>query len=142
MEIFVGASAYRTMGLLHEDENQIYGSSYSLTSGEPILRVWDVAGGAFLRVDYTGGPQFWLDRKREVLWADWPETSSLEDTCSYLLGPVLGYLLRLRGVTCLHASAVAFDNSCVAFVGTAGGGKSSTPAAFSPHGHRVVSDDV
>src|SRR5260370_17115886 len=97
-----------------------------------MLRVWYVAAGAFLRVDYTGGPQCWLDRKREVLWADWPETSSLEDTCSYLLGPVLGYLLRLRGVTCLHASAVAFDNSCVAFVGTAGLGKTTTAAAFAP----------
>ena len=142
IELLLGASPYRTMGLLPEDEKQIYRSSYSLPSGEPILRVWDVAAGAFLRVDYTGGPQFWLDRKREVLWADWPETSSLEDTCSYLLGPVLGYLLRLRGVTCLHASAVAFDNSCVAFVGTAGSGKSTTAAAFARQGHGVISDDV
>src|SRR5260370_30015911 len=142
IELLLAASPYRTMALLPEDEKQIYRSSYSLPSGEPILRVWDVAAGAFLRVDYTGGPQFWLDRKREVLWADWPETSSLEDTCSYLLGPVLGYLLRLRGVTCLHASAVAFDNSCVAFVGTAGSGKPTTAAAFPRPGHRGISDDI
>src|SRR5258707_14625811 len=130
------------MGLLPEDEKQIYRSSYSLPSGEPILRVWEVAAGAFLRVEYTGGPQFWLDRKREVLWADWPETSSLEDTCSYLLGPVLGYLLRLRGVTCLHASAVAFDNSCVAFVGTAGSRKNTPAAAFSRRGPGAAFGDV
>src|SRR5260370_29472794 len=107
-----------------------------------MLRVWYVAAGAFLRVDYTGGPQFWLDRKREVLWADWPETSSLEDTCSYLLGPVLGYLLRLRGVTCLHASAVAFDNSCVAFVGTAGPRRNTTPPFFVPHSSVGISDPM
>jgi hypothetical protein len=142
IEVLLDVSPDRNLTLLPDDEEQIYSSSYSLPTGEPTLRVWNVAKGAFLRFDFTNGPQFWLDRKRESLWAIWPETSSLEDTCSYLLGPVLGYLLRLRGVTCLHASAVAFNDSSVAFVGAAGSGKSTTAAAFAKQGYGVISDDI
>jgi hypothetical protein len=142
IEVLLDVSPDRNLRLLPDDEEQIYSSSYSLPTGEPTLRVWNVAKGAFLRFDFTNGPQFWLDRKGESLWAIWPETSSLEDTCSYLLGPVLGYVLRLRGVTCLHASAVAFNDSSVAFVGAAGSGKSTTAAAFAKQGYGVISDDI
>jgi hypothetical protein len=101
-----------------------------------------VAGGEYLRIAYPDGTQFWLDRKRKELWAVWPGTSSLEDTASYLLGPILGLLLRLRGVTCLHASAVAFQDRSVAFVGSQGTGKSTTAAALARQGYGVLSDDI
>jgi len=51
-------------------------------------------------------------------------------------------LLRLRGVTCLHASAVAFGEQAVAFVGSEGAGKSTTAAALALRGHAILSDDV
>jgi hypothetical protein len=51
-------------------------------------------------------------------------------------------MLRLRGIVCLHASAVAFDDHCVAFVGSAGAGKSTTAAAFAKLGRSIVSDDI
>jgi hypothetical protein len=101
-----------------------------------------VAKGEFLRIAYSDGTQFWIDRKRESVWAVWPSILSLEDTASYLLGPILGLLLRLRGVTCLHASAVAFDDRSVAFVGPEGAGKSTTAAAFAQRGYGVLSDDI
>ncbi|MGB0034422.1 MAG: hypothetical protein WBP79_02995 [Candidatus Acidiferrales bacterium] len=91
---------------------------------------------------YYDGVQFWLDRAGTNLWALWPETSSLEDVATYLAGPVLGVLLRLRGVTCLHASAVAFGDRAVAFVGSEGAGKSTTAAAMAQRGYAVLSDDV
>src|SRR5260370_6266608 len=86
--------------------------------------------------------QFWLDQKRENLWATWPDTLSLEHAASYLFGPILGLLRRLRGVTCLHASAVAFNERSIAFVGPAGVGKSTTAAAFARQGYGVLSDDI
>ena len=76
------------------------------------------------------------------VWATWPENLAIEDTATYLVGPVLGLLLRLRGVTCLHASAVAFGEKAVAFVGSEGAGKSTTAAALARRGHAVLSDDV
>ena len=122
-------------------ETLTYVSPYTTDSGEPALRVWRIAED-FLRLDYFDGMQFWLDRNGSTIWADWPDTLFVEDAATYLLGPVLGIVLRMRGVTCLHASAVAFGNSVAAFVGSAGFGKSTTAAALARHGHSVVSDDI
>ena len=72
----------------------------------------------------------------------WPEALSLEDVATYILGPVFGLLLRLRGIPCLHASAVTFDGCVVAFAGTEGAGKSTTAAALAGRGHAVISDDI
>ena len=111
-------------------------------AGEPALRIWEFADGAFLHLAYYDGMKFWLDRQGTKIWCTWQDTSSLEDAATYLLGPVLGLLLRLRGLTCLHASAVAFGDRAVAFVGEEGAGKSTTAAAFARRGHAVISDDI
>lgn len=117
-------------------------SSILTETGEPALRIWEVANGSLLRMDYIDGTKFWLDRGGKAVWAVWPDSSSLQDTATYLLGPVLGYLLRMRGVTCLHASAVALGNVAMAFVGVEGAGKSTTAAALARRGHAVISDDI
>jgi hypothetical protein len=119
-----------------------YASTDLAEGGEPGLRIWDVDDGAFLRIIYIDGTEFWLDRQLARLWAHWPEKCSLEDTLSYFLGPVLGLVLRLRGVICLHASAVSIDDRCAVFVGSEGSGKSTTAAAFAREGFAVLSDDI
>jgi hypothetical protein len=73
---------------------------------------------------------------------DWPENYAFEDATTYLLGPVLGFILRLRGITCLHASAIAVGGQAIAVVGFPGAGKSTTAAAFARCGYCVLSDDV
>jgi hypothetical protein len=55
---------------------------------------------------------------------------------------VLGFLLRLRGVTCLHASAIAIDGVAIALAGPAGAGKSTAAAQFASMGYPVLSDDI
>jgi hypothetical protein len=120
----------------------IYVSSYTDAAGEPALRAWETPDGATVHLAYSDATEFWLDRKGTAIWAVWPERSTLENALSYLLGPVLGLMLRLRGIVCLHASAVAFDDDCVAFVGKAGAGKSTTAAAFAKLGRGIVSDDI
>lgn len=123
-------------------EQLVYTSRYVNESGEPSHRAWRVGDGSFLRLSYSNGMQFWLNNQGSEVWADWPETSSIQDTASYLLGPVLGVLLRLRGTVCIHASAVAVANRVVAFVGPAGAGKSTTAAIFARRGCAVLSDDI
>jgi hypothetical protein len=83
-----------------------------------------------------------VERQGRAIWADWPENYTLEDACTYLLGPVMGFVLRLRGTTCLHASAVVLGDEAIAFVGLAGAGKSTLAAAFARKGFPVLSDDV
>jgi len=123
-------------------EELTYESPYKDDSGNPGLQIWKSPDHRYLRLAYFDGTQFWLERAGKEIWATWPEASTLEDACSYLLGPVLGLALRLRGVTCLHASAVALNHEAVAFVGMEGAGKSTTAAAFAREGHGVLSDDV
>jgi hypothetical protein len=119
-----------------------YISAYKDEAGNPALKMWKIGSGNFSRLAYSDGTQFWLDRQGSEVWATWPENLMIEDTATYLLGPVLGLLLRLRGVTCLHASAVAFGEKAVAFVGSEGAGKSTTAAALARRGHAILSDDV
>jgi hypothetical protein len=91
---------------------------------------------------YSDGTEFIVDRSGGDVWARWTGESTLADTATYLLGPILGFVLRLRGVTSLHASAVEIDGRAVAFVGPPYAGKSTTAAAFARLGHRILSDDV
>ena len=67
---------------------------------------------------------------------------TLEDTATYLLGPVLRFVLGLRGVVSLHACAIEIDGRAERTAGPAGAGKSTTAAAFARRGAAVLSDDV
>ena len=142
VELHLGVRPYPDEENSRRSEELTYVSADANEAGEPALRISRVEQGAFVRLAYEDGTQFWLDGKRENIWATWPPASSIENAASYLLGPVLGLLLRLRGVTCLHASAVAFGDRSVAFVGSAGAGKSTTAAAFAKQGFGVLSDDI
>ena len=142
VEFHLGISPSSKTGIPTDSEDLTYTSSYTDQSGNPALRIWKTADGRFLRLAYYDGIQFWLGREGKSLWAVWPAASTLEDTTSYLLGPVFGILLRLRGVTCLHASAVSIENRSVVFMGAEGSGKSTTAAAFARQGFGVISDDV
>ena len=142
VKVRLGVSPSSSGAILLGPEELVFSSSYTDASGDPALRIWKVAGGDFLRLAYFDGTEFWLEREGAQVWASWPVNLTIEDTVTYLLGPVLGLLLRLRGVTCLHASAVAFGEQAVALVGSEGAGKSTTAAALARRGHAILSDDV
>jgi hypothetical protein len=142
VEFHLGISPDSKREIPADSEDLTYTSSYTDESGNPALRIWKSADGRFLHLAYYDGVQFWLEREGKSLWAVWPAASTLEDAASYLLGPVFGLLLRLRGVTCLHASAVSIENRSVVFVGAEGAGKSTTAAALAREGFGVISDDV
>lgn len=142
LRVRLGVSPYSACDIPSGPEVLTYESSYTDGSGNPALRIWRTRDGDYLHLVYYDGTQFWLQHTGKEIWAIWPEASTLEDASSYLLGPVFGMLLRLRGVTCLHASAVALNGHGVAFVGAEGAGKSTTAAAFAREGDGVLSDDV
>ncbi len=91
---------------------------------------------------YADGTRFWLSPDGREIWSRWPEPATLADTETYFVGPVLGFSLRLRGVLCLHASAVVIDGVAVALAGGSNAGKSTTAAAFAQAGYEVLSDDL
>jgi len=119
-----------------------YTSPHDGADGQPNLRVGLLPGGEYFAFFYGDGVRFAVERGGREVWADWPEHYSLEDACTYLIGPVIGFVLRLRGVTCLHASAIAVGEQAIALVGFPGAGKSTTAAAFAHCGYSVIADDV
>jgi hypothetical protein len=98
--------------------------------------------GTYFRLRYADGTEFVIDDAARHIAATWQSPCTLEDAATYLLGPVMGFVLRRRGRTCLHGSAVAIADRAVAFIGAPYSGKSTLAAAFSQCGHFVLTDDV
>ena len=119
-----------------------YVADYKSECGEPALRVFRLLDGKYYGFYYADHTQFVVDRSGSEVWADWSAPLTLEDTATYLLGPVLGFVMLLRGIVCLHASAIAIGNEAIALVGPAGSGKSTTAAAFAERGYSVLAEDV
>lgn len=109
-------------------------------AGTPALQVWRT--GSHYRLKYADGTQFIIDTNGRRVRVIVAAGSTLEDAATYLLGPVIGFAMRLRGTTCLHASVVVVGGEAVAIAGPAGAGKSTTAACFSMMGHAVLSDDI
>jgi hypothetical protein len=104
------------------------------------LVVHEFAEGFVLR--YADGTEFHISRDGGEVWATWAPSSTLADTETYLVGPVLGFAQRLMGVLCLHASAVVVDGVAIALCGPAYAGKSTTAGAFAAAGYSVLADDM
>ena len=112
---------------LHDaTQTETYVADYKDECGNPVLRVFRVLEGRYYRFNYADRTEFLVDREGAEIWAQWPEPLTLEDAATYLLGPVMGFVMLLRGVVCLHASAIAIGDEAIALVGPAGSGKSTT----------------
>jgi hypothetical protein len=109
--------------------------------GEPQLCVWTGSTGAH-RFRYSDGTEFIVNATATHVSMSWHKPLTPEDAAVYLLGPVLGFVMRVRGIVPLHASAVATDRGAVVFLGEAGCGKSTTAAACATLGYSVLSDDL
>ena len=76
------------------------------------------------------------------VWCTWPPGATFEDAATYLTGPVLGFLLRLRGALAFHASAVQLEGGAFVLVGPHGAGKSTAATALGRRGCPIITDDV
>ncbi|MFQ3580795.1 hypothetical protein J8C06_03840 [Chloracidobacterium validum] len=91
---------------------------------------------------YQVGTTFTYKRRARQLTASWSKPQTFEDTCTYLIGPILGFLLQLQHRVCLHASVVALGRSTLAFVGPNGAGKSTLAAVLVERGAQLITEDV
>jgi hypothetical protein len=118
-----------------------YTSEWREADGRPGLQIYRLPAGDFWW-RYGYGVDFLLDRAGARIEASWSVPATAEDASFYLLGPILGFVRRLRGATCLHGSAVALDGRAVILVGASGAGKSTTAAALARRGWAMLTDDV
>jgi hypothetical protein len=110
--------------------------------GAPVLVARRLLSRRYYRLTYSDGIDFVIDQQATAIWVDWPLSASIHDVPSYLLGPVIGIVLRLRGVTSLHASAVEWNGSAIMFAGPQGSGKSTIAGALAAEHWAVLSDDT
>ena len=113
-----------------------------LLPGDATFTVSEYQRGHFFQLAYGDGTRFVIDRNATRVWGEAGPGLAHEDVCVYLLGPVMGFVLRQRGLTCLHASALSVHGRAIALVGEAGTGKSTTAAALALRGWPVLCEDV
>jgi hypothetical protein len=118
-----------------------YVSPTSNDDGQPVVRVGKL-GDHFFCFFYDSGARFAVTRDGREIWADGPEDYAVEDLATYLVGPVMGFVLRLLGILPLHACAIAVEDRAIALVGSQGAGKSTSAAAFAKMGFAILSEDV
>jgi len=140
--VTMGAFPEEIAGIIDSPAKRYYHEAGYNNTDPPHLIVNTLADGKYFHFRYGVGVQFVCDRQATVVWGWWWEHLSLTDASLYLLGPIIGFLLRLRGITCLHASSVIVDGLALAIAGPSGTGKSSLAAAFAAAGYPILTDDV
>jgi hypothetical protein len=88
-----------------------------------------------------GVATFLIRQNSEIVVDPSPETSMEQLSRSIMFSAMIG-ILRQRGLFILHGSAIALDGHAILFLGHSGQGKSTTAAAFSHLGCRVLTDDI
>ena len=134
---------------LPADWRNLYQSPSQTFWNCPFLEVWQHETGLHLRHSNNSGEKvtresvdFSMSCIGETIDISWTPAMPFQDIVAYLLGPVLGCILRLRGVTCLHAAVVAIEQKAIAIIGSKGAGKSTTAAFFVQQGYKFLTDDI
>jgi energy-coupling factor transporter ATP-binding protein EcfA2 len=96
----------------------------------------------FFELAYGDAARFLVDGGAKRLWGTCLAPLTLEDLGTYLLGPVLGFVLRRRGAIALHASSVCLSGQAVVLCGPSESGKSTTAAALALRGVPVIAEDI
>ena len=105
----------------------------------PSSLVWQARPGAFL-LHGEGVARYLVTGGRDVLIEP---LSADDDTAALcLLNTPFAALLQQRGVTTLHAAAVATASGAVLLMGVSGIGKSSLAAALVERGYPLLTDDL
>lgn len=129
--------------------SNLYQSPSKTQDDRPFLEVWQDATALHLRHSNDAGENgrgesvdFSMSLAGEAIDIAWTAGMPFQDIVAYLLGPVLGNVLRLRGITCLHAAAIAIEQKAIAIIGSKGAGKSTTATFFVQQGHKLLTDDI
>jgi hypothetical protein len=99
-------------------------------------------GGCGFHFSYADGTAVWIDTAGTHVWCSRAPGATIEDLATYLIGPILGFVLRRRGYVSLHASAVQTGPGATIMVGPHGAGKSTIAAALAVRGCPLITDDV
>jgi len=111
-------------------------------TADPLLRFFTYGEEEFFEFAYADESKFLLDAAGTRVWASCAPPLVIEDLLTYFVGPVLGFLLRRRGMIPLHACTMELEGSVIALCGPGGAGKSTTAAALALRGIPILCEDV
>jgi len=83
-----------------------------------------------------------FDKCKQTAWIIYDGNETEGNLDSYFVGVIMGCIIRLQGMICLHGSAVNIAGKAAVFLGSKRSGKSTTAAAFSQMGFNVLADDI
>jgi hypothetical protein len=124
------------------DEPRLLAFSSPAGRTSPLLEVWPLPASGGYRLRFDSRIDFEVERSGQRLTVAREPGTTADDVGAFLLGPVMGLVLRLRGLACLHASAVAIKDQAIALMAPPGYGKSTLAAAFAAGGSPVLTDDI
>lgn len=113
-----------------------------------IQRIWSVPQNKgedlqlFYRSPTPGAADFLIEPAHRKIECRWAAPATLQDVTTLLVGTVFNYVLRVRGIVCLHACVINIGSKAVAIIGDKGAGKSTTAAVFARSGYPILSDDI
>ena len=109
---------------------------------DPGVVVTAMGAMEFFELCYSDGARFVVNGSTTQMWAEWVAPLTVEDFATYFLGPVMGFVLRRRGLTAMHASSVCIGGHAITLSGEAHAGKSTTAAALALRGVPVLCEDI
>ena len=111
-------------------------------TGKAGLKIYRSSRDGSFTLRYAEGVEFRIDALGRSVYARFATHSCLADMTSFLTGPVLGFILRMRGVVALHANAIDVGKRAIVLVGDALAGKSTTAVMFARMGCKILTEDV
>jgi hypothetical protein len=111
-------------------------------AGDPAYTFSVRGESEFFELIYSDGVEVVINGVANRIWAGYPPSLTIDDLAVYLRGPIMGFVLRRRGVISLHASALSCPEGAVVLCGESAVGKSTTAAALALKGLSVLSDDI
>ncbi len=111
-------------------------------SADPAFSLSARGADHFFELTYSDGTRFVVDAETRRLCGTWLPPLTIEDLSTYLLGPVMGFILRQRNTLSLHASTASIGGQAVVLCGESEAGKSMTAAALALRGIPVLAEDV
>ncbi|MEO8392846.1 MAG: hypothetical protein ABI700_07625 [Chloroflexota bacterium] len=109
---------------------------------QTVIRGWRTPSGILIVYTSNGEPTSILIDSSGNMRVSLAPSLPLENFSPIIYGTAFSAFLYFKGLTCLHASAVALADQAVLCVGASGIGKSTLAASLAERGLQFVTDDV
>lgn len=123
------------------DVEVVFARTPDAVTGAVRTDAWFQAAPGRLLLTIAGVARYLVEAGRSIT-IEPDVTTSDDEVRVFLLGSAFGALLHQRGVPVLHGSAIDIGGEAVAFLGSAGAGKSTLAAALERRGFPVLTDDL